>query len=61
MLLTAGDSSPGWLTPVVVAAIEAMPQASALTMLGAGHIPHITHPAEYVEIVTRFARSASGA
>jgi pimeloyl-ACP methyl ester carboxylesterase len=60
VLLTAGDSSPAWLTPVVAAAIEAMPQASALTILGAGHIPHITHPAEYVEILTRFARSASG-
>jgi pimeloyl-ACP methyl ester carboxylesterase len=55
VLLTAGDQSPAWFGPATAAVHEAIPHADLVTIPGAGHVPHITHPAEYVELLTRFA------
>jgi pimeloyl-ACP methyl ester carboxylesterase len=54
-LLTEGDSSLAWFTPVMAGARKALPQAEFATIAGAGHIPHITHPEEYVELIRSFA------
>jgi pimeloyl-ACP methyl ester carboxylesterase len=59
--LTMGDRSPAWFTPVMEALMDALPQAEAVTILGSGHIPHVTHAAEYTELVTRFAAGADEA
>lgn len=53
-LLTLGDQSPPMFEPIVRIVAEALPQAEVLTFAGAGHIPHATHPREYVEVVTAF-------
>lgn len=58
VLLTEGNASPAWFAPIMEGARAAMPDAASLTIVGSGHIPHITHPGEYVEILTRFAKSA---
>jgi pimeloyl-ACP methyl ester carboxylesterase len=55
VLLTKGDQSPAWFAPVIAGVHATIPQATLTTIAGAGHIPHITHPQEYVELITRFA------
>jgi pimeloyl-ACP methyl ester carboxylesterase len=58
VLLTSGDRSPAWFGPIMTGLRAALPDAIALTMLGAGHTPHVTHPAEYVDLLTHFAAGA---
>ncbi len=53
-LLTKGDQSPPPFAPVIATLAGQMPGATVATFTGAGHIPHVTHPAEYVEAVTAF-------
>src|SRR5262245_7577527 len=48
-LLTRGDQSPPTFGPVVAKLAEAIPRAEVFTFLGAGHVPHATHPDAYVE------------
>ncbi len=55
VLLTAGDQSPAWFGPPTAAVHAAIPHAGLVTIAGAGHVPHITHTDEYVEVLTRFA------
>jgi pimeloyl-ACP methyl ester carboxylesterase len=55
VLLTRGDSSPAWFAPLTEAVSAAIPHAEVTTIAGAGHVPHVTHTAEYVELLTRFA------
>jgi pimeloyl-ACP methyl ester carboxylesterase len=52
VLLTDGDVSPSWL-PGIVRAIAAFsyPHATRHTFCGAGHAPHLTHPADYLAVV----------
>jgi pimeloyl-ACP methyl ester carboxylesterase len=59
VLLTEGNASPAWFAPIMEGARAAMPHAESLTIIGSGHIPHITHPSEYVEVLTRFAKSVA--
>lgn len=35
----------------------AMDRAEVRTLLGAGHVPHATHAADYVAVIRRFAAS----
>ena len=61
MLLTKGDESPLSLLFVADKLERALPQAQTQTLKGAGHVPQITHPEQYVEVVEAFIRqSASG-
>jgi pimeloyl-ACP methyl ester carboxylesterase len=53
-LLTVGDQSAPFFPPVVNRVAAAMPKARTLTLAGAGHVPHLSHPAEYVELVMKF-------
>jgi pimeloyl-ACP methyl ester carboxylesterase len=56
VLLTLGDQSPPTFAPVVELLAKALPRAEVVRFAGAGHIPHTTHPALYVEAVTAFVR-----
>jgi pimeloyl-ACP methyl ester carboxylesterase len=57
-LLTLGGQSPPFF-PLVVRQIERkLPHAVTSTFPGAGHVPHLSHPDEYVATVTRFAGAA---
>ena len=62
VLLTDGDASPIWL-PQIVAALAATTyhHAARHTFLGAGHIPHLTHPSDHAASVTAFTAAVSQA
>lgn len=55
VLLTQGDQSPPLFATVIARLAAAMNSAEVRTLPGAGHIPHATHPAEYVAVISRFA------
>lgn len=56
VLLTSGDQSPPTFAPVIRQVAEVLPRAEVVTVAGAGHIPHVTHPQLYVETVGAFVR-----
>jgi pimeloyl-ACP methyl ester carboxylesterase len=58
VLLTDGDDSPNWL-PAIVAALASTTyrHAQRHTFAGAGHVPHLSHPDDYVSIVDSFIAS----
>ena len=55
--LTQGSESPPTFAAVIDRLIELIPYASRETIDRAGHVPQLTHPERYVEIVTRAARA----
>jgi pimeloyl-ACP methyl ester carboxylesterase len=57
-LLTIGDQSPPFFPLVVNRVATAMPHAKMHTYAGAGHVPHLSHPEEYVRVVTEFIERA---
>ncbi len=59
-LLTLGDQSPPPFAPVVARLAEVVPHAEVVTLRGAGHIPHTTHPDAYVETIVAFTRKHAG-
>jgi pimeloyl-ACP methyl ester carboxylesterase len=60
-LLTLGDQSAPFFPPVVNRVAAAMPKARTGTYAGAGHVPHLSHPAEYVEVLVEFIAATSSA
>ena len=54
VLVTSGGQSPPIFQAVLHDLVRLLPQAQRLEYAGAGHIPHVTHPAEYVRTVLRF-------
>lgn len=58
-LLTVGGQSPSYFPLVVRQIARKMPRAATSTFPGAGHVPHLTHPDEYVATVTGFAGKAT--
>ena len=57
VLITAGDQSPPIYQPVERQLARLLPQAKRTTYAGAGHIPHVTHPEEYVAALVGFTES----
>lgn len=55
-LLTLGDQSPPTFAPVVTRLSRALPHAEIVTLPGAGHVPHETHPDGYAAAVIEFTR-----
>ena len=53
-LLTVGAQSAPFFPLVVDRIAAVMPQATRRTYAGAGHVPHLSHPEEYVRVVTEF-------
>ena len=58
-LLSKGTESPPWFATIVSRLSAALPQARTHTFEGAGHIPHVTHPDDYVDLVTGFVEGAA--
>jgi pimeloyl-ACP methyl ester carboxylesterase len=56
-LLTSGTESAPFFGPVVDMVAEALPRAERVTIEGADHVPQISVPQRYVELVSTFARS----
>ena len=55
VLLTQGDQSPPMFAKIIARLAAAMDNAAVRTLPGAGHVPHATHPADYVAMISRFA------
>ena len=55
VLLTQGDQSPPFFSKIIARLAEAIDGAEVRTLPGAGHVPHMTHPTEYLSVVTPFA------
>ena len=58
VLLTQGDQSPPFYSAIVERLETVIPHARVRTIAGAGHMPHVTHPAEWLEVVRDFAAPA---
>jgi pimeloyl-ACP methyl ester carboxylesterase len=54
VLVTSGDQSPPIFEPVAQHLARLLPQAQRIEYPGAGHIPHVTHPEEFVATVVDF-------
>jgi pimeloyl-ACP methyl ester carboxylesterase len=59
VLLTLGDQSPPTFAPVTSRLSRALPHAKILTLRGAGHVPHATHPDAYVDAILEFTHEHS--
>lgn len=55
-LVTNGDQSPPFFAIVIGKLKEAFPNAEYRTVPGWGHVPHVTNPQDYLEIVKAFVR-----
>lgn len=58
-LLTGGDQSPIWFSAILDRLGATMKKAQRRTYAGAGHVPHVSHPADYVKTVTDFIKSSA--
>ena len=54
LLLTQGDQSPPFFGMILNSIAETRPPAQRHTFRGAGHVPHQTHPDEFVSIIGGF-------
>jgi len=54
VLLTQGDHSPPFLGSVIEIVATNMPGVRRDTIPGAGHVPHVTHPDAYSDIIRGF-------
>lgn len=62
VLLTSGTESAPFFGPVVDMVAEALPRSERVTIEGADHVPHISVPQRYVQLLTTFAQTGmSGA
>jgi len=57
VLLTEGDQSLPWYPKIMSKLARAIDGAERLTFPGAGHVPHQTHPDEYVRAIVEFTQA----
>jgi pimeloyl-ACP methyl ester carboxylesterase len=60
LLLSNGDASPYWLQLVAERLGARVPAIRSAVVHGAGHSPHVTHPADYAALVADFVTSDRG-
>lgn len=58
-LLSVGGNSPPLFPLVVDRLAQALPHAERYRFPRSGHVPHLSHPQEYVAVVTGFIREAA--
>ncbi|MFF1560376.1 alpha/beta fold hydrolase [Streptomyces sp. NPDC058279] len=56
-LLTTGSEGMPWFPGIVATLAKALRGARVVTLEGAGHVPHLTHPDAYVDTLTAFLDS----
>ncbi len=54
LMLTHGTESPELFPAVIAELVKVVPAARVEVLEGAGHIPHATHPDEWVACITAF-------
>ncbi len=57
VLLSHGNQSPPMFAPIIERLARALPAAHRHTFAGAGHVPQLTHPDDYVAVVKSFIQS----
>jgi pimeloyl-ACP methyl ester carboxylesterase len=60
-LLTSGTESAPFFGPVVDIVAERLPRSQRITIEGADHVPHVSVPERYVELVGSFAQTEPSA
>lgn len=58
-LLSKGTASPPLFGPALDRVADALPHHKLHTFAGAGHVPHATHPADYVRVVSDFIQESA--
>lgn len=58
-LLTQGERSPPLFGMIVDRVVAVMPRAERHEFANAGHVPHLSQPAAYIETLTTFIRQAT--
>jgi pimeloyl-ACP methyl ester carboxylesterase len=58
-MISTGTESPPFFGEIAEALAGALPRARIETVEGAGHLPHLTHPRAYAELVKSFASAAA--
>ncbi|MFB7787012.1 alpha/beta fold hydrolase [Streptomyces vinaceus] len=58
VMLSRGTQGPPFFAAVLDRLAEVLPRTRRTTFDGAGHMPHVTHPQEYVAALTGFIREA---
>jgi pimeloyl-ACP methyl ester carboxylesterase len=53
-LLSEGDQSPPFFAVILEKIASALPHAQHHVYRGGGHVPHLTHPDEFVRVVSTF-------
>ena len=53
-LLTSGTQSPPFFVMVLDQLAKALPHAKRKIIEGAGHVPHLSHPEQYIQLVKEF-------
>ncbi|HEU4511778.1 MAG TPA: alpha/beta hydrolase [Nocardioidaceae bacterium] len=61
VLLTSGDQSPPLFGPVLDRLEQVLPHPLRRTYVGAGHVPYVTHPEQYIASLIDFARARTRA
>lgn len=61
VLLSRGDRSPPFFPAVVARLARALPDAVQHEFTGAGHVPHVTDPQTYADVVGGFIAGVEGA
>jgi len=56
-LLTHGTESPPFFPMVLNIISKAFPHAERFVFEGAGHVPHMSHPEQYIQILKQFCAS----
>ena len=54
VLLTRGDQSPAWFAPIATEIDSAAPAVRLQLLPGVGHVPHLTHPDDFVALTKSF-------
>lgn len=61
VLLTSGDQSPPFYAPILQRLADLVPHARRHEYRGAGHIPYVTHPQDFVaQVLTCIAANPGG-
>ena len=53
-LLSKGDQSPPMFAPIIDKLSAVLPQVRHHVFVGAGHVPHLTHPDDFVQTLAGF-------
>jgi pimeloyl-ACP methyl ester carboxylesterase len=57
--LTEGSESPPVFINVIDRLVELIPRVSRETIEGAAHVPHLTTPERYIEVITRTVQQSA--